>query len=271
MCRVRHETVREASRNRYESVSIVKYRLKWRFCVRQPREDGGITYPAYIRDKARQMRSERRLTIDQIAARLAISRSTVFHWVSDIEIPRKEFDERGGGSFTPRAIEARRRGTLKMQATYAARREAAYELGRSEFAELSTDPMFAQFLCLYVAEGYKRCRNRVSLGNSDPQVVLVADVWIRRFARRKMSYRLQFHADQDLGELKKFWGEVLAIEPASIRTPRKSNSNQLSGRTWRSVHGVLSVGSNDTLLRARLQGWIDELRLTWPKIALTGA
>ena len=44
---------------------------------------------------------------------------------------------------------------------------------------------------------------------------------------------------------------------------RKSNSNQLAGRTWRSVHGVLTVRVCDTLLRAKLQGWMDRLRESW--------
>ena len=45
---------------------------------------------------------------------------------------------------------------------------------------------------------------------------------------------------------------------------RKSNSNQLAGRTWRSEHGVLAVNVNDTLLRARMSAWMDSLREGWP-------
>ncbi len=45
---------------------------------------------------------------------------------------------------------------------------------------------------------------------------------------------------------------------------RKSNSNQLAGRTWRSVHGVLTVRACDTLFRAKLEGWMDRLRESWP-------
>jgi len=44
---------------------------------------------------------------------------------------------------------------------------------------------------------------------------------------------------------------------------RKSNSSQLKGRKWRSEHGVLSVGTNDTHFRARLQGWIDRVEDGW--------
>jgi hypothetical protein len=37
----------------------------------------------------------------------------------------------------------------------------------------------------------------------------------------------------------------------------------MNGRSWRSEHGVLSVCACDTLLRARLQAWIDRVREDW--------
>jgi hypothetical protein len=58
-------------------------------------------------------------------------------------------------------------------------------------------------------------------------------------------------------------GNTLDIKPSAIKLLRKSNSNQLSGRAWRSRHGVLSVRVQDTLLRARMQAWMDRLRAEW--------
>jgi predicted DNA-binding transcriptional regulator AlpA len=48
-----------------------------------------MAYPTYIREKARQLRSEKKLTIDELAERLAIPRTTIYGWVRDLEIPRK--------------------------------------------------------------------------------------------------------------------------------------------------------------------------------------
>jgi hypothetical protein len=39
----------------------------------------------------------------------------------------------------------------------------------------------------------------------------------------------------------------------------KSNSNHLTGRTWRSRYGVLTFCVHDTLVRAKLEGWMDRL------------
>jgi len=211
-----------------------------------------MTHPAYLRDKARQIRVEKRLTIDEIAERLALPRTTIYHWVKDIPIP-----------LTSRQSEAQRRGTAANVEACRRRREAAYAAGRDEFDVLARDPTFRDFVCLYVAEGYKRNRNVVSIANSDPAVILVADRWLKRLADRPLSYSVQYHADQDLDEIRGFWGELVAVDPSRVRLLRKSNSNQLSGRTWRSVHGVLSVSVADTLLRARLQAWMDRLREGW--------
>lgn len=46
-----------------------------------------MAHAAYIREKARSLRVERQLTIDQLAERLALSRSTVYYWVRDLPIP----------------------------------------------------------------------------------------------------------------------------------------------------------------------------------------
>jgi len=53
------------------------------------------------------------------------------------------------------------------------------------------------------------------------------------------------------------------IEPGAIRLQRKSNSNQMAARVWRSRYGVLDVHVYDTLFRMRLQAWMDRLRSEW--------
>jgi hypothetical protein len=142
-------------------------------------------------------------------------------------------------------------------------RDAAYAQGRATFPALAADPTFRDFVCLYIAEGYKRSRNHVSLGNSDPQVVRLAGRWIRALALNPVTYCLQYHADEDFEQLQRFWSAELAVAPTDIRFQRKSNSGGLIGRNWRSEHGVLTVRVGDTLLRARLQGWMDCLQDQW--------
>lgn len=214
-----------------------------------------MAHPEYIRRKAIQLRVEKKLTIDEIAERLSLNKTTIYYWVKDIPIPRKP-----GRALRTKAQEL---GARAMQAKYKKARELAYERGVDEYPVLIEQPTFGDFVCAYLCEGYKRNRNAVSIANSDPAVVVLGDRWIRKLGKNKIRYEVQYHADQDLEELRKFWSELLGVDPETINLQRKSNSNQLAGRSWRSAHGVLTVSMGDTELRARLQAWMDLMRDGW--------
>lgn len=87
--------------------------------------------------------------------------------------------------------------------------------------------------------------------------MVLAATWLRRLSDKRFTYSIQYHRDQDLTLLRHHWGEALGIDGDCIRMQRKSNSNQLAGRTWR------SRCVNDTLLRQRMQAWVDRTRETW--------
>ncbi|HEX4625055.1 MAG TPA: hypothetical protein VH231_11415 [Solirubrobacteraceae bacterium] len=103
-----------------------------------------------------RLRREQRLTIDELAECLALSRTTVYLWVRDLPLERTGRQNRG-----------QRLGNAAMQAKYRRLREQAYAEGRRTFAALAEDPLFRDFVTLYIAEGYKRSRNVVSLCNSE--------------------------------------------------------------------------------------------------------
>lgn len=215
-----------------------------------------MAHAPYLREKARQMRVDKKLTIDELAERLALSRSTVYYWVKDLPIE-------GSGCGGPFRTHAQRMGTKAMQAKYKRRRDEAYEEGKRTFHALAADPTFRDFVCLYLAEGYKRDRNSVAICNSDPAVMVLALKWLRHFARNPLEHYVAYHADQDLEELRRFWAGALGLVPGDIGGGRKSNSGQLAGRTWRSRHGVLTIRTSDTLFRSKLEAWMDCLRASW--------
>ena len=215
-----------------------------------------MAYPAYVREKARELRKREKLTIDALAARLAIPRTTIYGWVRDMPIAGS-----GPGGGWPES--ARRRGNQVMSEKFRLLREAAYQQGQEEFRALVQQPTFRDFICMYIGEGYKRDRNRVAIGNSDPAVIGLSATWIRRLGSKPVAFEFQHHADQDPEELRAFWARIVEVGPRQIRFQRKSNSGQLSGRSWRSRYGVLQVRMADTYLRARLDAWMDEVRAQW--------
>ena len=212
-----------------------------------------MTHPPYLREKARRLRTERKMSLDEIAECLALGKTTVWYWIKDLPDPAIKLRDSDGRQ-RGREIAAR----VNRERAKAAR-DRAYRHGLNEFPLLDAEPGFRDFVCMYIGEGYKRNRNRVALGNSDPKVVALANTWIRRFARNKVTYSLQFHADQDPEELIAFWSAYLGERRELFRLQRKSNSGRLNGRNWRSKWGVLSVSVGDTQLRSRLQAWIDRV------------
>ena len=47
-----------------------------------------MAYPAYVREKARKLRVEKHLSIDEIAERLALPKTTIYYWVKDLPLGR---------------------------------------------------------------------------------------------------------------------------------------------------------------------------------------
>ena len=210
-----------------------------------------MAYPEYIREKARTMRSEQRLTLDDIALQLAIPKTTVWHWIEDLPLAPP-----GHTLQTPARRAARLRAAKANSERAALIRKDAYVRGQVEYPALAEEATFRDFVCMYIGEGYRRNRNRVALGNSNPAVVRLADRWIKRFATNPVGYQLQHHQDQDPEYLRRFWAFGLGVDKELIRHQRKSNSGQLKGRNWRSEWGVLTVVTNDTEVRMRLEAWM---------------
>jgi hypothetical protein len=217
-----------------------------------------MAYPAYVREKARELRVERRLSIVEIAERLALPKTTVFYWVRDIPLgrPRRE---------NPHP------GTRAMQRKFRLLREEAYKDGVESFPVLAVDPTFRDFVCMYIGEGYKRSRNSISISNADPRVIVLATRWLSALSRNKLQFSVQYHADQDTRWLSEFWASTLGITPAEVRMLPKANSGRLGGRVWRCKYGVLAVTTCDTLLRARLQAWMDCVQDQWLHSPANGA
>jgi hypothetical protein len=218
-----------------------------------------MAHPAYIREKARELRIERRLSIVEIAERLALPKTTVFYWVRDLPLGRPRRDN-------PHP------GTRAMQRKFRDLREQAYTEGSESFQTLcASDPTFRDFVCMYVGEGYKRSRNAVAISNADPRVVAIATRWLRALSHKRLRFSVQYHADQDPRELAEFWASTLGVDPGDVRMQRKTNSGQLGGRVWRCRYGVMAVTACDTLLRARLQAWMDCVQEQWVDSPANGA
>ncbi|MBV9166185.1 MAG: hypothetical protein JO321_09830 [Solirubrobacterales bacterium] len=211
-----------------------------------------MAYPRYLRDRACELRTEKHLSLIEIADRLGLPKTTVYYWIKDLPLGRPR-----------RATRGQRTGNRGMRKKYRLLREAAYNQGLVEYDDLIKLPTFRDFVVLYIAEGYKRNRNIASICNSDAPVVAMAAGWLRLLSAKRVIVRVQYHADQDADELRHFWATAVDVDPATVDLVPKSNSGELRHRARRCMHGVASVTVYDTYLQARLQAWIDCVREDW--------
>jgi AcrR family transcriptional regulator len=208
---------------------------------------------AHLKEKAIELRTLHNMSLDDICARLKVSRTTVYYWIKDIPITRTEKQHAG-----------QKAGTAAMSAKYAARRQQVYDAAYLQAAELLMDLSMRDFVVLYLAEGYRKNRNVVSFSNSSPQMVRFAHSCMRQLATNLVfHYSFQYHADQDPEELKQFWASCLGVSPDVIRPIPKTNSGHLKGRRFACAYGVFQVRVGDTAFRARLQALMDAVQEQW--------
>ena len=222
-----------------------------------------MRHPAGLKEEAVHLRTTQGLSIGEIAEALGVSKGTVHYWVKGAATGGEVSAERQAVRAERRKA-AQRAGTASMQAKYAALRQLAYEQGRSAAQELLADQQIRDFVILYLAEGFRKTRNEVSLGNSNPHIIRFAHECMKRLAaNRHFYYSFQYHADQNPDELKLFWASYLGINPQQITAVRKTNSGHLKGRRFACEYGVFRVQVADTQFRSRLQALMDALEQQW--------
>ncbi len=216
-----------------------------------------MAHSRYLRQMARLLRVEQQLTVDQLAKRLALPRSTIYYWVRDL--PSRSSHARYASTVSKRGRDTggKRRVTRSL-------REAAYEDGLRSFEELAAQPTFSDFVCVYISRGYKRDHTRVALSDSDPAVMRLVNRWILRLTDRSPFLAVQYRPEQSLTELRCFWGETVGADARTIRVRGTSvGEPEIEASSEPSRHGVLTITVEDTLLRARLQAWMRRTRESW--------
>src|SRR5919109_1390942 len=98
-----------------------------------------MAHPSYLREKTRKLRSERKLTIDELAERLALSRSTIYSWGGALPIPGS-----GPGGGWP--VLANIRAAQVTRRKHRLLREAAYQEGLKSSGRLKSEASFRDFV-----------------------------------------------------------------------------------------------------------------------------
>lgn len=213
------------------------------------------------------MRVRRQLSVDQLAKRLALPRSTVYYWVRDLPLREASATELGTSSRGVRPAGSRKGGASGGGGGGARiarpKRAGAYEQALRSYDDLVAQPTFRDFVCVYIADGYKRDRRRVALASADPDVIRLAHRWIWRLTDKSPSLTVRYAREQSREELQRFWSEAVGEQLESIRARRASVDELQHAWSARPLHGVLTLTVDDHVLRARMQAWMRRTRESW--------
>lgn len=222
----------------------------------------------HLRAKAIELRNQN-YSLTEITKRLALPTTTIYYWIKKIPLQKTEKPAIGikkcaVSSFNPLALfKAGKKGRKLALEKWKKLRDDAYNEAFEKAGETLKDLHYRDFTLIYLGEGYRKDRNKVSVANSNPNMIEMCHKIMLKEARNKVYYTLQIHIDNDENELKEFWATKLGIDKNLIKIIRKSNSGNMSRRKWRSVYGVITVASNDTYFRSRVQAWMDYVTQQW--------
>ncbi len=204
-------------------------------------------------EEARRLREEEQLSIDGLAARLSVKRTTVYGWIRDIPLSK-------GTDRRVYALNASR----AMSAKYKQKRKAAYEAAAQKVSEWMQDRQFRDFVVLYLAEGSRRTRYSLAISNTDPDIIRIGYSNLQRFSSKNFYFYLLCHSEVEREKAVRFWADVLKIPKERIEIfgkPMRKSSRTIVA----SSHGVMTVRVNDCYAREAMQACMDWMKADWAK------
>ena len=207
--------------------------------------------------KAIQLR-RKGYSYSEILRIVPVAKSTLSLWLRDIGLARHQ---------QQRLTEKRRLAQAKAQqacrTARMTRETATIKTAQSEISTLSQKELWLIGTALYWAEGSKQkstnVSQRVSFGNSDPDMIVFFVTWLQKVCLWKsqdIAYSIYIHQSADIEKAKQFWSHLLKtpiervyFKPSNQKTTRKNTQEQ--------YHGLLRVEARrSTELNRKIRGWI---------------
>jgi hypothetical protein len=197
-------------------------------------------------ERARALRAQA-WTLQDIAAELGVSKSSVSLWVRDVEFtPRPR--NRGHVSMKPHPLHVARLAEI----------ERCRLEGQTRIGVLSDREFLLLGLALYAGEGSKT-PNDVSLANSDPRMIRLHVTWLRRFFdvdEARLRVKLYLHENLDLDAAVEFWSALTGIPPSQFTKPYRARADPTIRRA-KHVMGCPSVVYRSSAVHRRVMGMIE--------------
>lgn len=196
----------------------------------------------------------------EISKKLGIPKSTLSSWFADkkwsqkIKLRLLKKQRSGGKDNLASANKARQK---KKESRHARFRNEA----RNSFEQLKNNPLFLVGISIYWGEGEKANQGRVSVINTDPNLLKIVANFYREcleIQEEKLRIALYIYDDIDENEAIKFWSKELNVPRKQfIKTQVLKSRSKRTRR--RSKYGICNLYFSNTELSIKIREWISLL------------
>jgi len=191
------------------------------------------------REAALELRKEGR-SYSQIKATLKVPKSTLSGWLHNFPLTKKQIR-------LLRDINAERiekfRETMRQKRI--ARLENVLKEKIKELLPLSRRELLLCGLFLYLGEGAKSERSKLSISNTDPDIIKFTLFWfnkILKIPKNKIRVDLQLYKDMNAGKEQNFWSKRLNLPLNQFnKSYIKKNSRQRINHKGSFGHGTCAI------------------------------
>lgn len=160
------------------------------------------------------------------------------------------------------------KGSLKMQENYALKRVEAYNKAK-EMVEIDLkDNLLRDFVNIYIGEGTKRNKERISIVNSDPKIILLSLYVMKKFflkEGKKIILEIRYYKEnKNELELLEYWKHLVNDEIIKFTTYMQPTV-KAEGHNNSNKYGLVTVTINDTYAREKLNAYMDYVKEEWEK------
>lgn len=210
-----------------------------------------------IKDRAARLR-KRGYSLDEISRTLRISKSTVYHWVSNIGLTRDQLARLHKKEVACGAAALRKARRLQQKKMLDQRRKILCRAKKCAMIVRKKSPL-AKLLCgvLYLCEGAKYPSSRQMIfGSTDPRMITTFLLLLRNnfpIDEKKLRCRIMHRYDQDGARLNKYWSRITRIPLAQFYRHYKDKRSKGSPTRKPFYKGICAVQYNSTGLQYELQ------------------
>jgi transcriptional regulator with XRE-family HTH domain len=211
-------------------------------------------------EKALKLRKEENLTYSEIGERMGRPIGTVKRWLApyDLGISSNGKKSLKNGSA---------KGSAIVKNKFFLLRQEVYEATKNNVVEDLQNNLLRDFINIYIGEGNKRNRTRLSIVNSDQKIILLSLFIIKKYflkENKKINLEIRYYKENNNEkELLDYWKKITNNDPVITYKTYIQPTVKALGHNNSNKFGLVVVYINDTYAKQKLEAYMDYLKEEW--------